>query len=226
MKATLLRSILALSLVIPAAALLAAPRAGGEIALDGMFANIELVDLPGMTITGEGGRPIDIVGDTSNSGSGAGRAKGNAYRVDTSVVLNEAEFWLNFTSTQTLTYYVFNSPVEFGTYTEVYRASETVTGFGAGWYSSGPLCIPLDAGQYYIIAVSWNGSLTYYYGTGDSQATSFGAHVHGYATGYDPLPTSFQSTVNDQAIYHQQLTTGGASPVDDSTWGAIKSLYR
>ncbi len=225
MKVTWLRSILALSLIVPACFLFTTSRAQAEIALDGIFANIEFVDLPAYTVW-EGGRPIDIVGSTASSSSGTGRAKGNAYRVDINVVLNEVEFWLNFTSTQTLTYYVFDSPVEFGTYTEVYRDSETVTGFGAGWYSSGPLCIPLSAGQYYIIAVSWNGTLTYYYGSGDTQATSFGAHVHGYATGYDPLPASFQSTVNDQAIYHQRITTGGASPIDESTWGAIKSLFR
>ena len=49
--------------------------------------------------------------------------------------------------------------------------------------------------------------MTYYYGTGESQVVSFGEHVHGYATGTHPLPASFSSTSNDQAIYHQRLTT-------------------
>jgi hypothetical protein len=84
----------------------------------------------------------------------------------------------------------------------------------------------MTAGTYYIIAVSWSGTLTYYYNVGDTQATSFGAHVHGYATGTHPLPASFSSTVNDQAIYHQRLTTDLATPVEPLTWGGIKAVYK
>jgi hypothetical protein len=228
MKGILFRSILAFGLAIPAVGLFVSPCGAADEGadLDGVRAVLKLLNLPAKTITGEGGRPIDIVGDASHVGTGTGLAKGNAYRVDTSVVLTEAEFWLTFSNTQTLTYYVFDSPIEFGSYTEVYRGSQSVTGVGTGWYSSGPICIPLSAGTYYIIAVSWNGTLTYYYGVGDSQATSFGAHVHGHATGYDPLPASIESMSNDQAIYYQRLTTGGASPAEGSTWGSIKSLYR
>jgi hypothetical protein len=116
--------------------------------------------------------------------------------------------------------------VEFGTYTEVYRDTEVVSGMGAGWYSSGPLNVALDAGRYYIIAVSWDGYMVYYFDTGDSQTTSFGAYVHGYATGFNPLPPSFSSTVNDQAIYHQRLMTTAITPVEGSTWGGIKALYQ
>jgi hypothetical protein len=226
MKAALLRILFALLIVLPVAGLWGSVPAI-EVMIDGSLTTVgEWQNHPANTTYAPDGRPIDVVGDTSNSSSGTGRAKGNSYRVDIDVVLNEAEFYLNFTSTQTLTYYVFVCPVEFGTYNEVYRASETVTGSGPGWYSSGPVAIALDAGYHYIIAVSWNGTVTYYYGVGDSQATSFGAHTHGYATGYDPLPTSFSSLVNDQAIYHQRLTTNVCTPVEESTWGAIKALYQ
>jgi len=194
--------------------------------VDGSIATTSALDLPAKTEQGADGRTIDVVGDASNTGSGAGRAKGNAYRVDGDVTLDEAEFWLNFTSTQELSYYVFSSAVEFGTYTEIYRDTETVTGSGAAWYSTGTVAVPLYAGTYYIIAVSWDGSMTYYYGTGESQNTSFGAHVHGYATGFHPLPASFSSTSNDQAIYHQRLSTTLVTPVEESTWGGIKALFR
>ncbi|OPL18373.1 MAG: hypothetical protein AVO35_05880 [Candidatus Aegiribacteria sp. MLS_C] len=168
---------------------------------------------------------VDIVGDTSNSSSATGRAKGNSYQVDMAVTLEEMEFWLSFTTTQTITTYVFECPQEFGTYTEVYRASESVVGTGPGWYSSGPVSIDLESGYHYIIAVSWDGTLTYYYDTGDSQAVSFGYHTHGYALGYDPLPSSFESTSNDQAIYHQRLTTSSLSLSPD-TWAGIKTVFR
>jgi hypothetical protein len=196
-----------------------------DATVDGSPANIDLVNLPANIVSGNSMPTVDVVGGTSNSSTRTGLAKGNCYRVDTDVVLNMAEFWLTFSNTQTLTYYVFESPVEFGTYTEVHRHSGQVTGSGSGWYSSGPLSINLVAGMHYCIAVSFNGTLTYYYNTGDSQATSFGAHVHAYATGTDPLPTSISSTVNDQAIYHQRITTDAATPVEPSTWSKIKRLY-
>jgi hypothetical protein len=151
---------------------------------------------------------VDVVGDASNSAQGTARAKGNAYRVDADTTLTLVECWLQFTSAQTLTYYVYDSPSEFGTYTQVRSVSLAVQGTGAGWYASPPLAVPLSSSMHYIVAVSWSGNLTYFYGTGDSEATSFGAHVHGYAVGSDPLPFTFSSTSNDQAIYHQRITTG------------------
>jgi hypothetical protein len=194
--------------------------------LDGISIITELIDHPANTALGADGRTVDIVGDTSNTASNTGRAKGNAYRVDVDTRLDEVEFWLNFTDTQTLIYYVFESLVEFGTYSEIYRDTEVVSGMGAGWYSTGTLNVQLNAGRYYIIAVSWDGYMTYYYDTGDSQATSFGSQVHGYAVGLNPLPSSFSSTVNDQAIYYQRLMSTAITPVENSTWGSIKALYR
>jgi len=222
MKQVLLLIVLAVSLSLTSTAL-ADPVEG---LVDGAVTMISAVDLPAKTEQGADGRTIDVVGDASNTGSGDGRAKGNAYRVDGDITLDEAEFWLNFTSTQVLAYYVFSSPVEFGTYTEICRDTETVTGSGAAWYSTGTIAVPMYAGTYYIIAVSWDGSMVYYYATGDSQSTSFGAYVHGYAIGYHPLPSSFSSTSNDQAIYYQRLMTTLVTPVERSTWGGIKSLFR
>jgi hypothetical protein len=227
-KSILVPTVLAVFFVLFAAGFLESLQADGlNVVIDGSVATSEITDLPANSFPGPGGTIIDIVGAAANPTTRTGLAKGNSYRVDVGVFLKEAEFWLNFTDTQTLTYYVFVSPVEFGTYTEVYRSSHVVNGIGAGWYSTGPLCVALSAGYHYIIAVSWNGTLTYYYGVGGSQDTSFGAHTHGYATGTDPLPPSFESLVDDQAIYHQRLTTdGGPSLVEEDTWGSIKAVFR
>lgn len=193
--------------------------------VDGFPAVIDNGDPAGTVIHGSDGRTIDIVGGTFVSGSTTGRAKGNSYRIDMDVTLTEAEFWLNFSDTQILTYYVFVCTSEFGTYSEVYRKSETVVGTGAGWYSSGTVSIDMDLGYHYIIIVSWDGNMVYYYNTGESQSTSFGAYVHGHASGYDPLPASFESTSNDQAIYHQRLNTVENTALDRTTWGAIKAVH-
>jgi len=181
-------------------------------------------NLPANTEPGEGSRVVDIVGSTTYSSSGPGRAKGNSYQIDIDVILTEAEFWLDFSDTQTLTYYVFSCPDEFGTYTEVYRNSELTPGVGTAWYSSGTISVEMDIGTHYIIAVSWDGTVGYWYDSGDSQATSFGYYTHGYATGMDPLPSSFISSVNDTAIYHQRLNTEPNVSLESTSWGAIKAL--
>jgi hypothetical protein len=222
MKIILLLVVLSLLLVIPTTGLADPVR----VVIDGSPFAIELVNLPARTLEGDDGRTVDVVGGLDNMSSNTGRAKGNAYRVDISVTLDEVDFWLNYTGAQTLTFYVFTSPVEFGTYTEIYRDTEVIDGVGPSWYSTGMISVPLTAGGYYIIAVSWDGYMTYYYNTGDSQATSFGAEVFGYATGFNPLPSSFSATVNDQAIYYQRLMTTMVSPVEESTWGKVKALYR
>lgn len=151
---------------------------------------------------------FDIVGSTSDSSrENPWTGKGNAFRVDTSRILLEQEFFLDFTTTQTLSFYVYKSPVEFGTYNQAHKNSYVVTGNGANWYSSGQIHVPLEEGQFYIIALSWNGSLEYFYGVGDSQPVSFGSQVHGFAGGFDPLGPTISSTGNDYAIYYQRLST-------------------
>ncbi|MCD4776807.1 MAG: hypothetical protein K8S15_12250 [Candidatus Aegiribacteria sp.] len=212
-----------LFLILPAAGLLNNMQAMDVV--DGFPTVIDNCDPAGSIIHGSDGRTVDIVGGTSFSGSSTGRAKGNAYRVDMDITLTEAEFWLDFSDSQILTYYVFVCPSEFGTYSEVYRNSEIVVGTGAGWYSSGTVSIDLNTDNYYINIVSWDGNMTYYYNTGDSLSTSFGAYVHGYASGYDPLPASFESTNNDQAIYCQRLNTIENTALDMTTWGAIKAVH-
>lgn len=162
--------------------------------------------------TAGSGRAVDIVGGTNYSSTKTALAKGNSYRVDIDVTLTEAEFWLNFNNLQTLNFYVYESPVEFGTYNQIFTSTKNVTGTGAGWYSSDAISVALNAGNYYIIAVSFSGTNTYYYNVGDSELTSFGSYVHGYAIGTHPLPPTITSSVNDQAIYHQRLTTAPGGP--------------
>jgi hypothetical protein len=150
---------------------------------------------------------IDIVGDTSLSAIGASRAKANVYRVDTSTKLRELEVRLDFSGVQQLTYTVHKSAAEFGTFTQIYANAVPTIGAGQDYYSSGPINVPLQAGSYYMLGVSWPGTLEYYFDSGPQQATSFGAHVHAYATGAHPLGSSVSTTTDDEAIYNQRLTT-------------------
>jgi len=158
---------------------------------------------------------VDVVGGiTYGSYNKVGLAKGNSYRIDTATTLLLTEFWLDFSTTQNLTFYVYECPTEFGAYTQIYMKSKSVTGTGSDWYASDPLSVPLVKDMHYILIVSWDGDMSYFYSTGNSELTSFGEHTHAYATGKHPLPPIFSSMSNDQAIYHQRITTGaGIAPL-------------
>jgi hypothetical protein len=196
----------ATSLAVLALTMLLIPCSAGAIVIDGINYSMmgpsqgkELEDYAGF---------VDVVGSTLDSSrENPWTAKGNAFWVSTNRMLVKEEFFLNFTTTQTLSFYVYESSIEFGTYNQIHKNSYVVAGDGADWYSSGPLHVPLDAGNFYIMALSWNGSLEYYFSVGESQAVSFGSQVHGYATGFDPLGDTISSTVDDYAIYYQRLTT-------------------
>jgi len=161
-----------------------------------------------------GATTIDVIGGTGTicDLTDSSLAKGNAYRMDVNRTLIEAEFWLNFNDTQTLGFYVYESATEFGTYSEIYSNSNSVTGGGEGWFSSGPLSVSLLDYYFYIIATSWSGNTIYYFNVADTEATSFGAYVHGYTTGSHPLGGTISSNVNDQAVYYQRLTTTASVP--------------
>jgi len=150
---------------------------------------------------------VDTVGNASNLATTSNVAKGNSYEVTSAVTLTNAEFNLDFTGPQTLTFTVHSCPSEFGTYTQVFQTSATVTGTGLAWYSSGSISVPFTVGMHYIVAVSWDGTMNYFFDVGGSQSASFGLQTHGYAVGQDPLPPTFSSVVDDLAIYFQRLTT-------------------
>ena|SRR5438552_3560808 len=170
--------------------------------------------LAALAMTSSAGAAVDIVGSLSNSsGPNPFNAKGNAFRIDTSTVLNLQEFYLNFTGSHTLTFSVYSSPTEFGTYTRVQNNTVTRSSAGGGEFiSSGPITVPLLAGTFYITAVEPLDSIIYYFGSGASQATSFGAQVHGFATGTSPMGPTISSTADDSAIYFQRLTTNIPEP--------------
>jgi hypothetical protein len=157
---------------------------------------------------------VDIVGGTADSaGPNPFNGKGNAFRVDSPVVLTQQEFFLSFTGTNDLTFWVFDSPVEFGTYNLVQSNTVSINGTGSNFYSSGPISVPLAAGRYYVLAVSPLNNITYFFNLGPSQLTSFGAQVHGFATGVHPLGPSIDSSVDDSAIYYQRITTAVPEPI-------------
>lgn len=163
----------------------------------------------------------DVVGSTTNRSQRGGIAKGNSFRIDTTVILDSFDMWLDFTGPQAVDYYVYRCPSEAGTYVQLLQTTVQLAGTGPGWYSSGSLQFPLICGGHYVLAISFPGTLAYYYGVGNSQAVSFGEHTFAHATGTHPLPASFTTASNDQAIYHMRTWTvlPGATDPDVSCIG-------
>jgi hypothetical protein len=105
-------------------------------------------------------------------------SKGNVFRVDSTVLLFEFEMYLNVPGPEVLTFFVHRHHSRTGTSALLFTTNVTVNGTGLGpmWYSSGPIALPLVAGNHYNLGVAWPGSLTYHYTvSATGTPVSFGA---------------------------------------------------
>ena len=130
----------------------------------------------------------------------------NIYSVTANRSLVQIEQYESIAAPLTLTWHVFESTTATGSYTSISQTTTTST-TGAAYYSSGALMVPLVAGRYYAIGVSWTGTVTYGYISGTpSQAVSFGSLVSAIAP--SPPPTTTLTVSSTPAYYFpQRLTT-------------------
>ncbi len=146
--------------------------------------------------------------------SGDTRDRGNIYHVTTSTTLTEARFYLNINSTTQLYFFVYQGNSLSGTYNKIDEKYVSDSGTGEGWYSSGSIDVTLDAGYYYYIGTSWNGTATYGRGTESVPlTTSFGTLETGIPSslaGYPPATTISNSTTG-LSPYYQTIVTGASS---------------
>ena len=150
---------------------------------------------------------IEIVGGTVTSPSGTNRGKGSLYRVDTSVYLLDFEMHLNVPVPDTLTFFLYRHHSRTGLATLDWTQQIQVTGgIGAAWYSSGPIAMPLVAGNYYVLGVYWNANVQYFYTTAAQPPLSFGAWQRAH-TFTGSLPPTVSLAGSDIACYYQRLTT-------------------
>ena len=203
----------------------ASPSFGTEIAgreasrlkvfVDGRFVDRPDSDLQTLADrTGNGDTWIYEVGGISGRRALAGQARGNVYRIFEPAELLEWDVWLDFVDQQDLTFSVHVADADLGSYSSIFSRSTTVQGRGADWYSSGELALSLESGRHYLVAVSWNGELTYGYGLG-RQETLFAELTHGHVD-FDPILPDVESEVSDLAIYRQRLITSHDIMIDGS----------
>ncbi|MCI0595127.1 MAG: hypothetical protein L0Z48_01135, partial [candidate division Zixibacteria bacterium] len=108
-----------------------------------------------------------------------------------------------------------------GTYTAISAANVTPQGPGEGWYSSGPLNVPLQAGKFYMLFAQWEAPAVYYVETDISPypiAASFGELTGGVGwtvasvPEYDTPPALFYTmgplAFGEPVAYYQTVVTG------------------
>ena len=150
---------------------------------------------------------IETIGGLTSAPTGANRAKANLFQVDSSVLLLEFEMYLDVPSPETLTFFAYRHHSRAGVAPLTWTIPVAVTGgTGPGWYSTGPIAIPLVAGNWYAIGCSWNGSVTYNYTT-NGAALSFGSWQRAHTLTNPVPPTLNIPTGIDSARYYQRFTT-------------------
>lgn len=151
---------------------------------------------------------VETVGGTTTTSQVTNGGKGNLMRIDTTVMLLDFEMLLDVPAAQTVTFFAYRIPQRNGTAVLEWTQPVAVAG-GAGlqFESTGPIALPLVAGNYYLIGVAWTGTVRYQYATTASTSTvSFGAWQRA-RTLPQPIPASITVTGSDSAQYHQRFTT-------------------
>ena len=159
----------------------------------------------------------DIVGSALLSNSGTADGVGNFFSLATDVELVNIETRLSIPDPLTLRYFVYESSSQTGTYSKIFEKELTGSGTGLKWYSSGAVSVPLIAGKYYFIGVSWQGVASYYYDFSAPKPVSFGTQLSGSHRSYPP--TSTKSYSDNQLAYYQRLTTNPVlEPSPATSW--------
>jgi hypothetical protein len=132
----------------------------------------------------------------------------NFYSVTASRNLSLIEQYMSPASATMLTWYVFESVTQTGTYTSISNTTTTST-TGAGYQASGALAVPLVAGRFYAIGVSWTtpAVLFGYQTTTPTQVVSFGSLVSAFFQSSAVTSSTISYMAPGSSFVPQRLTT-------------------
>jgi hypothetical protein len=139
--------------------------------------------------------------------------KVNFYSITTARTLRKIEFYMEIQAATTLYWVVYESTAQTGTYTQV--SSTTTSSVPAipqayGYLASDAISVPLKAGYFYAIGVSWGATNQGYpYLTAPASypiATSFGGLVNGNSVPGTNL-ASIPGPSSPMSYYAERLTT-------------------
>jgi subtilisin family serine protease len=133
----------------------------------------------------------DVFGSMQNGYYAGPRTRGNIFHCTTPSHLLEQRLYLEPSAPTQLWFLVYEGLAASGTYRVISASNASPAGPGAGWYSSGPLDVQLEANRYYVIVTSFEQACVYYNQTDVSPypyPASFGELIAG--AGWDWAPTS------------------------------------
>lgn len=151
---------------------------------------------------------LDTFGATSSSSTST-LSYSNRYLVTEGRTLTQIEQWMTLSAGATLTWVVYESTSQFGTYTQLLSLPVAYPlGATATFVSSGAISVPLVAGRYYMIgAIVTAGSRTMYYQLYSADKfLSFGKGVQGAYFSPSP-PGATASPITASRVPYQRLTT-------------------
>ena len=186
--------------------------------------NVSVTTSPGdVVLAGGTSTPVtDTISSTAESWTGGDRARVDAYHVTSDRILTEIEVYLSVSASTEIQFVVFESTTQAGTYTRTSSTTIASSGTGTGFYSSGPISVPLTSGRYYMIGASWLGSTTYYASHPGVVTTAFG-ETFGHKQIDEPYPlgTTLDPPSESDFAYYQRLTTVAGAGYEPT--GAITS---
>ncbi len=152
----------------------------------------------------------EMVGDTTVTAPPSSlRMYGNIYSASSATVLREFKAYLGISSATELRFDVYVSSTVAGPYARIQETIIPNSGTGTRFYSSGPLDVPLLNGQFYFIAVAFQGSVIHYRQVVALPVpVSFGQIPNsGFVGGYPPAAsvTPLRSAIT---LWTQTITTG------------------
>ncbi len=149
----------------------------------------------------------EVFGNTSFTYTGGTRMRGNIFQVDSTVNLVEQRMYFTIPAATNIYYVVYESTTATGVYT-LYHSILLVSGTGQGWHSSGPIDVTLNAGRFYLIGASWEGSITYHCGTTPPNPCSFGSQIHNVQPSpFYPPDSTYTGTIYSVTAYYQTIVT-------------------
>ena len=158
---------------------------------------------------------VDTVGSVTEVGVGGQRGRLNCYHCTQDRTLLEIEAYLDIATSTEMSFVVYESNTQTGTYAIVHSNVVVASGTGVGFHGSGDIAVTLTSNKYYLIGLYWYGSLEYYRGVGN--AVSFGDHI-GYRmeVGYPPASQiAADPTVSTNTYYLRLMTATNASYVSE-----------
>ncbi|MCK4999214.1 MAG: hypothetical protein KAS23_06755, partial [Anaerohalosphaera sp.] len=156
----------------------------------------------------------ETVGGNDSTLISGRRDAGNIFQVDSDTILWEAETYLNISYSTPLYHVVYEGDATLGTFNKISQVFVAESGTGSHFYSSGPINVPLTAGNYYYVCTfSWYNFGTFAYSPGAPLQMSFGSLQTGRfdLSGWPPADTINNGYIWTSAFY-QRISTGPEQP--------------